>query len=43
LVGTPTREPAPGHPRVRIGGAPEHRITMLFAIDTGALFMKAGH
>jgi hypothetical protein len=43
LVGTPTREPAPGHPRVRIGGAPEHRITMLFAIDTGALILKAGH
>lgn len=43
LVGTPTREPAPGHPRVRIGGAPEHRIAMLFAIDTGSLIMKAGH
>lgn len=43
LVGTPTREPAPGHPRVRIGGAPEHRIAMIFAIDTGALIMKAGH
>lgn len=43
LVGTPTREPAPGHPRVRIGGAPEHHIAMLFAIDTGALFMKSGH
>jgi hypothetical protein len=43
LVGTPTREPAPGHPRVRIGGAPEHRITMLFAIDTGFPILKAGH
>jgi hypothetical protein len=43
LVGTPTREPAPGHPRERIGGAPEHHITMLFAVDTGDLIMKAGH